>query len=347
MRGTPAQKVGNRLGNELFGLALLRFTLAQSEIFTFSSPDPKVRDSLVSQVRSACQTYGFFQITNHGITSEEQEGIFKAAKDFFALPEEEKLKIDLSKNPYHRGYEKFGAQMLEPGTMPETKEGLKIGKDLRPDDPDVLRGKFGCGTNPWPGSLGKEFQTTCMDYHHKMSQLAITILKILALGLGLDEDFFEEFCENSNGTLRFIHYPPSPTTNPKARGIGAHRDFGTVTLLMQDEIGGLQVLDQESQEWIDVVPIPGAYVVNLGNLMMRWTNHKFTSNLHRVINKSGRDRYSVPFFFNGDSDYVFSCLPGCENGRLDSNMLMPMTVAAFVRDQATQSYARATEYKAE
>lgn len=96
-------------------------------------------------------------------------------------------------------------------------------------------------------------------------------------------------------------------------GIGAHTDFGSVTLLLQDDVGGLQVFDKPTMSWIDVKPTPGAYVVNLGNVMMRWSNDTYVSNLHRVINKTGRERYSVPFFFSGNPDFVIDCLPGCED----------------------------------
>lgn len=96
-------------------------------------------------------------------------------------------------------------------------------------------------------------------------------------------------------------------------GIGAHTDFGGLTLLLQDEVAGLQVFDAASKTWIDVKPVPGAFVVNLGNVMMRWSNDTYISNLHRVINKSGKERFSIPFFYSGNPDFVIGCLPGCED----------------------------------
>jgi len=95
----------------------------------------------------------------------------------------------------------------------------------------------------------------------------------------------------------------------------AHTDFGGVTLLLQDEVGGLQVFDAPTMAWIDVKPTPGASVVNLGSVMMRWSNDTYVSNLHRVINKSGRERYSIPVFYSGNRDFVIDCLPGCEDAR--------------------------------
>ena len=169
------------------------------------------------------------------------------------------------------------------------------------------------------------------EYHVAMTSLAVNILRVLSWTLGLEDDFFDAYCEHPVAALRLLHYPPQdPATTETERGktissgcrsyiqqkliipgIGAHTDFGAVTILLQDETGGLQVWNNSSSEWVDVTPMPGAYVVNLGNMMMRWTNDRYLSNLHRVINKSGKERFSVPFFFSGNPDYVVECLPSC------------------------------------
>ncbi|KAE8440839.1 hypothetical protein EG329_006401 [Mollisiaceae sp. DMI_Dod_QoI] len=305
----------------------------------FRSSNPETRSQLIQHIRSACQDKGFFQLTNHGISPELQYGTFAACKSFFALPLEEKLELDMKKNKYNRGYERHGAQMLEPGTAPESKEGLYLGEHLLVDHPRVMRGDYNCGPNLWPKSLGKEFEMVCMEYWHAMRSLATEIMRALALGLNLEEDYFDEFTVDPVATLRFIHYPPTPTTSDKERGIGAHRDFGCITLLMQDEVGGLQVLDQASGEWLDVKPVPGAYVVNLGNLMMRWTNHKYTSNLHRVMNFSERDRYSIPYFFTGNPNFTFDCIPGCEGGD-EWKKPEKIMIKDFFKEQFDTSYAR-------
>lgn len=147
-----------------------------------------------------------------------------------------------------------------------------------------------------------------------MTTLAESILSVIARTLSLPPTYFKNFSTDAVAVLRLLHYPPqAPDADPNERGIGAHTDFGTLTLLLQDEIGGLQVFDKATNAWIDVAPTPGAFVVNLGNVMMRWSNDRYTSNLHRVINKSAKDRYSIPFFYSGNPDFEIDCLPGCED----------------------------------
>jgi len=314
----------------------------------FYNSDPSVRATLIQQIRRACQDKGFFQITNHGISGDLQEKIFGAAKDFFALPIEEKMKLDLKKNPYQRGYERIGGQMLEPGTAPDTKEGIYLGQDLPLDHPRVVAGEFKCGPNPWPEALDESFREVCMEYHDAVQDLAEKVMKCLAMALGLDESYFDEFMKNPTTTLRLLHYPPTPKASTKERGIGAHRDFGCITLLLQDDIGGLQVQDEDTGAWLDVKPTPGAYVVNLGNLTMRWTNHHFRSNTHRVLNFSEKERYSVPFFYNGNSRHVLECLPGCEEAEnRATEKFEPIGVEAFIRAQFVESYERASQHKEE
>lgn len=183
---------------------------------------------------------------------------------------------DLNSNEYHRGYETLRAQKLEPGAAPDTKEAIYFGEHLPLDHPRVIAKDYNCGPNLYPETLGTPFEETCMDYYYAVRQLAMYVMKALAFGLKLDETYFDEFCnDRPGGALRFIHYPPTPQTSPLERGVGAHRDWGCVTILLQDQVGGLEVQDESTGEWVDVVPVPGAFFINLSNTMMRWTNHHY------------------------------------------------------------------------
>lgn len=246
--------------------------------------------------------------------------------------------------------------MLEPGTAPDTKEGIYLGEDLPLDHPRVLNGEFGCGPNIYPACLGQEWHATCMEYFAAMNILARDVMRALAAALNVSEVYFDHFtATNPAATLRLIHYPPTPTTSDNERGCGAHRDFGCITLLLQDQVGGLQVQDEESGEFLDVDPVPGAYVVNLGNLMARWTNHHYTSNTHRVLNYSTTDRYSIPFFYNGNASHVLETIPGLEQRPssalrkygpvIPEEAYGPVSVSDFLRDQFLQSYQRAEDYR--
>jgi isopenicillin N synthase-like dioxygenase len=177
-----------------------------------------------------------------------------------------------------------------------------------------------------------ELRHPVLEYRERLCKLSITVLQILAEGLpNGSRHMFDAFCEDPLAVVRLLHYPPQTNlTDKKQLGAGAHTDFGAITLLLQDKTGGLQVLNQSTQEWIDVEPNSEAYVVNVGDMLQVWTKGGYTSNTHRVINKSGGHRYSVPFFFDGNLEYVLKPLDGStEEG---------VTVEEFMRERFTRSY---------
>lgn len=244
------------------------------------------------------------------------------------------------------------SQILEEGTMPELKEGFYIGDEIPTTHPYFANKKLNSGPNIWPSASDlpdvDDFKATALDYYGQVVSLAKDLLKVLALTLDLDEGYFNNYVEGAVATMRLLHYPPQPPDSPAklTRGIGAHTDFGCVTILLQDKVSGLQVYDYTTKEWLDVEPTPGAFVVNLGNLMMRWSNDKYISNLHRVINVSGQERYSIPVFFSGNPDYVVDCLPNCKKEGEEPKW-PPITVEQAILDGYADSYGRAERYKKE
>lgn len=208
----------------------------------------------MEQVRASCLYNGFFQINNHGVPLEQQGAVMDCAKKFFSLDAVEKQAVAKENNAWNRGYEMLRSQILEEGTQPELKEGFYIGDNISTDHPYFINKKLNSGPNQWPKVLGSEFEDTTMGYYKSMVALAGDLLKVLALSLDLEEDYFVGFMDGAVATMRLLHYPPQPPDADAklTRGIGAHTDFGAITLLLQDEVDGLQVWDKHSSTWIDV-----------------------------------------------------------------------------------------------
>lgn len=261
-------------------------------------------------LRDACLSRGFFYCVGHGVPESLIEVVLSQAKAFFDLPDDAKDALDMAHSPANRGYEQLGGQTLQPGAMPDRKEGFYLAEDLGPNHPRVLAGEFNAGPNQWPSDL-PAFQPIMVAYFSALGIVAERIMRGLALSLDLPEDHFEAFSTNPASTLRLLHYPPCRLEEPDELGAGAHTDFGGLTILLTDEVGGLQVCDPSTNEWFDAPPITGAYVVNLGDMIARWTNDRYRSTLHRVINKSGRERYSLPYFYSGNPNHEVSCIETC------------------------------------
>lgn len=277
------------------------------------SNDLKSAKNTAREINRACLDNGFFYISNHGVDQDLIDDLMRVAKDFFSLPQVEKEKISIKNSFASRGYEGLFTQALEKGTTGDLKESIYFGRELAFDHPDVVARKYGKGPNQWPGGI-KSFKETVSQYFKTMESLSSTVMKGLALSLDLEKNHFANYCFDPLARLRLLHYPPQSLDAPKdQRSAGAHTDFGGLTILLQDDIGGLQVFDQKQQSWIEATPKRGTFIVNLGDLIARWTNDKYKSTLHRVINKSGKERYSVPFFFHGNTDYVVKCLTTCQS----------------------------------
>ncbi|KAL4732768.1 hypothetical protein ACLX1H_001788 [Fusarium chlamydosporum] len=313
----------------------------------YLSGDQKRMEYCAAQIREACLTQGFFQIVNHDIPLNLQKEMFKVSKEFFDLPLQEKMKLDKSLNSYNRGYEVMHGQMIEANTKPDLKEGYYVSRDLPLDHPQVKAEKFAHGPNVWPEALGEPFRRTCMDYLHRIMKLTEEVMGAMAMSLGYDKNYFDEFCTDPMCFYKLLHYPPQPTdAHALQRGIGAHRDFGVITLLLQGDVPGLEVWDEEVKDWYPAPPVEGAYVVNMGNLFEQWTNDRYVSNVHRVINRSGQERFSIPFNYNGNPDFIIRCIESCRNNT-DEEKYAPISVEDYVVQKYKDVYARAGVYKKE
>lgn len=305
------------------------------DISGLRSSDPKARLAVAEQLRQACEERGFFYITNHGVDETLITEVFTQSRAFFAQTMEAKCAIDKRHSSCNRGYEPLRAQTLEAGAPPDLKESFYAGREIAADDPRVMAGRFNTGPNQWPDAL-PAFREVMEHYYAAAHQLGETLVRGLAVSLAMPERFFDDYLHDAAATLRLLHYPPQPGNPlPGEKGCGEHTDFGGITLLLQDSLGGLQVRDVKAQRWIDAPPVPGTYVVNIGDLFARWTNNRYVSTLHRVINVSGRERYSVPFFFTGNPLHRVECIPTCLN---DGEA--PLFPAVTVEEHQIECYRR-------
>jgi isopenicillin N synthase-like dioxygenase len=248
--------------------------------------------------RALCQA-GFFAIRGHGVDEAVRAAAFDAAHRFFALPQGTKEGWHVDRWPLKRGFDPIGWQALDVNQPPDIKESFYLGVES-------------IGPNQWPHEeLVPGFQAACNAYADAMLALARRLMGLFERALGLPAGHFDSFMRHPTCTTRLLHYPPQPAQAlPGQIGCGAHTDWGALTLLTQDDAGGLQVRSQG--RWLDVPPLPGAYVVNVGDMMQRWTNDRWTSTLHRVINRHGaRDRWSIAYFFDLDAEASIEPLGTC------------------------------------
>jgi isopenicillin N synthase-like dioxygenase len=306
---------------------------AQIPLIDLSAEPPA---ALARRIHAALCTAGFFGIAGHGVQQRTVQAAFAASRQFFALPEAVKTRWhvdgttvavsgDMISGLAKRGFDPIGWQALDPLQPPDVKESFYLGQPLH-------------GANRWPDeSLLSGFRAACEAYAEAMQSVARRLMGLFELALGLPAGHFSPFMQQPMCTTRLLHYPPQPLhAAPGQIGCGAHTDWGALTLLAQDDAGGLQV--QAGADWIDVPTVPGAFVVNIGDMMQRWTNDRWPSTLHRVINQaSGRDRWSIAYFFDLDANAVIEPLPSCVNATHP-----PRYAALTAGEHLAQMYRRTT-----
>ncbi len=264
---------------------------------------------VADQIRAACVEVGFFYLGGHGIAPSFVDETFATTKQFFDLPEEEKRQVSILNSKKMRGYTGMLEEQTDPDGDGDLHEAFDIGLDLAEDDPDAHSDVYGWGLNQWPEMPG--FREQMVSYHSTLQKLSTALYRGFALSLDLEEDFFTSKMTKPISELRIIRYPPQPVKRDgDILGIGAHSDYDMFTILATDEVPALEVLNPAG-EWISAPPIRGTFIVNVGDLLERWTNDLYRSTVHRVINTSGRERYSLPFFSNIDPLETVEVLPSC------------------------------------
>lgn len=248
---------------------------------------------IAAEIRAACTGPGFFYIRNHGVPEATIAAAVTAARRFFQLPPE--VKARTRANLAHRGWHAAGGAVMAGATKPDLKEFFSLGLDLPADHPVVLAGEKLRGPNQWPAEV-PELQPAMEAYYAEMMRCGAGLMRAIAVSLDLPEDFFAPHYTLPLQRTQAVFYPPQPPDDTEGFGVAPHTDFGCITLLWQDDSGGLEVRERQSGAWIPAPPLAGTLVINVGDLLGRWSNDRFASTPHRVVNRSGHERMSIATF---------------------------------------------------
>ncbi|HEV2932031.1 MAG TPA: 2-oxoglutarate and iron-dependent oxygenase domain-containing protein [Streptosporangiaceae bacterium] len=307
------------------------------------SADPGVVGAELDEI---CRTVGFFQITGHGIADDVAEPAWRLATAFFDLPLDDKLSVARPAADYPYGYIPMAGESLSQSmtgadhlTPPDLKEVFNAGPPSPPGHEFADPGEaWAYSPSLWPRAL-PELQAAWTAYYDAMRDLGDRLMSLFARGLGLPPGFFAGHTGRCANALRAINYPERDAAAlPGQLRAGAHTDYGTLTILRQDAVGGLEVLDRHGT-WAVVEPVSGAFVINIGDLMARWTNDRWRSTLHRVVDPPGHPvnarRQSMPYFQNANWSALVSCLPTClgpgETPRYEPVLAGPHLMSKFRR----------------
>jgi isopenicillin N synthase-like dioxygenase len=272
------------------------------DIGGLSSPDPAERTRVADEVGRAARDVGFLYVSGSGIDDALFARLLAVTKEFFALPLEQKMRSYIGLSRCHRGYVPVGEEGFATAA-PDVKEAFDTALELPADDPDYLAGNPMLGPNTWPDVPG--FAEAVTDYYTAVLAVGHRLLWAFAVALGEDPDVFSRHATKTPSQLRLVHYPYDPGAED-VLGIGAHTDYECFTLL-KPTAPGLEVLNGAGQ-WIDVPPVDGTFVVNIGDMLELWTNGAFVATSHRV-RRVVEERYSFPLFFNVDYDTEVAPLP--------------------------------------
>ncbi|KIV83898.1 hypothetical protein PV11_05883 [Exophiala sideris] len=276
------------------------------DLSDMSHEDIHKRQIVAKQICDACINYGFFYASHHGLSDGDISTVFAESKRFFTeLTREEKMELDTAKHDHYWGYYPSYAEGEHPAGA-NLNEGMNFGYEPSVD-PEAREGAQ--GTNWWPQETRLPgFEANTKRHMTRVLTLSRALLRLFALGLGLDEHCFDDLVTEPYSILKMCYYPGTVTATKKPSSLRPHTDPELLTILLQDDIPSLEVLSKTGT-WIPAKPIPGTFIVNIGDSLSMLTNGLFVSTLHRVINTSGRDRYSVPFFLGANKEKELKALP--------------------------------------
>lgn len=281
-------------------------TIPSLDFKQFSEGTETQRLQFAKDLGAAYTDIGFVTIQNHGFSEEDQENLYKIVQEFYALPTAVKAKYEIDGLAGQRGYTSYGREHAKGMTAADLKEFWQVGQPSPaysgPEYPDNV------SVDEVPA-----FAPTCVDVYQKLEAIGAQMLQAIALYLELDEDYFKPWITGGNSILRAIHYPPITTEpEPGAVRAGQHEDINLITLLMGASAQGLEVLNKQG-EWVGITAIPGALVVNVGDMLQRLTNGVLRSTTHRVQNPPRElwhtPRFSIPFFLHPTGNMPLDCLP--------------------------------------
>ncbi len=304
----------------------------------FVSGDADSQHAVASQIYQACHEIGFMYLKNPGIAHTLIDRAFTQTQQFFALPLTLKNQLAWSDEFSNRGYVGIERERLNPDKPGDLKEAFNVGKEVNIDE--NVDNQSCVILNQWPRGQDN-FRETVLEFYQACTQTANIICKAFVIALQLPESFFSDRHTQQNHTLRLLHYPAlNQTPKPEQVRAGEHSDYGSFTLLFQDEVGGLEVRTAQG-EWIAAPYIPDTIIVNTGDLMQRWTNHVFCSTKHRVMipadNRVKRSRYSIAFFCHPNDDTEIACLESCKEPNRPP-LYPPITAGDYLLSRLQATY---------
>lgn len=296
------------------------------DIAVLTSDDTPARQAVAQAIGHACRSTGFFAVTGHGVPAACVAGAFAAAHAVFALPAQAKRELAIARHGHNRGYVGLGVEALDEATAPDLKEAYNLVWTDEAERPP----------NIWPPIDG--WRAQAQRYFDAALAVGRRLHRAFALDLGLPEGFFDDKLDRPQATLRLLHYPVrfGADAPPGQPGAGTHTDYGNVTLLATDGVAGLQVRRRDGQ-WIDAPALPGSFLCNIGDCLMRWSNDVYVSTPHRVL-APAQERYSVALFLDPNPDALVSALPGCVPAG-EAPHYPPVTAAEHLRQRLQATYA--------